>query len=108
VDFEWQGFEWLDCNDADASVLSFVRRAKDSNDFLVVVINCTPVFREEYRVGVPEPGHYREILNTDAEIYGGSNVGNVHGVQAEYLPWGNSPYSVKLRLPPLAAVYFKR
>jgi 1,4-alpha-glucan branching enzyme len=108
VDFEWQGFEWLDCNDADASVLSFVRRAKDPKDFMIVVINCTPVFREEYRVGVPEPGHYREILNSDAGIYGGSNVGNVHGVQAESLPWGNSPYSVKLRLPPLAAVYFKK
>ena len=108
VDFEWQGFEWLDCNDAETSVLSFVRRAKDSSDYLIVVINCTPVFREEYRVGVPEPVHYREILNTDAEIYGGSNLGNFHGVQAENIPWGNSPYSVKLRLPPLGAVYFKR
>jgi 1,4-alpha-glucan branching enzyme len=108
VDFDWHGFDWLDCNDADASVLSFLRRAKDQGNFLVVVANCTPVLREEYRVGVPEPGLYREVLNTDAEIYGGSNVGNLGGVQAEAIPWGNKPYSLNLRLPPLGSVYFKK
>src|ERR1019366_3541513 len=77
VDFDWHGFEWLDCNDADASVLSFLRRAKDRGNFLVVVANCTPVLREDYRVGVPEMGYYREIMNTDAEKYGGSNTGNL-------------------------------
>jgi 1,4-alpha-glucan branching enzyme len=107
VDFDWHGFEWLDCSDADASVLSFLRRAKDQGDFIVVVANNTPVLREDYRVGVPELGFYREILNTDSERYGGTNVGNLGGVHAESVPWGNHPYSINLRLPPLAAVYFK-
>jgi 1,4-alpha-glucan branching enzyme len=108
VDFDWHGFEWLDCNDSDSSVLSFIRRAKDHDDYLVVVANYTPVLRESYRVGVPEWGFYREILNTDAERYCGSNAGNLGGVHAEAIPWGDHPYSVSLRLPPLGAVYFKR
>ena len=107
VDFDWHGFEWLDCSDADASVLSFLRRAKDPSDFLAIVTNNTPVMRENYRVGVPELGFYREIMNTDAEKYGGSNMGNLGGLHAETIPWGNYPYSINLRLPPLAAVYFK-
>ncbi len=107
VDFDWHGFEWLDCNDADSSVLSFVRRAKNPENFIVVVANCTPVLRETYRVGVPEPGFYREIMNTDAEKYEGSNVGNLGGVHSEPVPWGNRSYSINLRLPPLAAAYFK-
>ena len=108
VDFEWHGFEWLDCNDADASILSFLRRAKHQENFMVVVVNCTPVMRENYRVGAPEPGFYREAMNTDAERYGGTNVGNLGGVEAEAVPWNNHPYSLNLRLPPLGAVYFKR
>jgi 1,4-alpha-glucan branching enzyme len=107
VDFDWQGFDWLDCSDADASVLSFLRRAKDHNNFIVVVTNNTPVMRENYRVGVPELGFYREIMNTDSEKYGGSNIGNLGGQHAETIPWGNYPYSINLRLPPLGAVYFK-
>ena len=107
VDFDWQGFDWLDCSDTDASVLSFLRRAKDRANFIVVVTNNTPVLRENYRVGVPEMGFYREIMNTDSERYGGSNVGNLGGMHAETIPWGNHPYSVNLRLPPLGAVYFK-
>jgi 1,4-alpha-glucan branching enzyme len=108
VDFDWHGFEWLDCSDADASVLSFLRRARDPGNFVVVVTNNTPVLRENYRVGVPELGFYREIMNTDAEKYGGSNVGNLGGLHAETIPWGTYPNSINLRLPPLAAVYFKR
>ena len=107
VDFDWHGFEWLDCNDADASVLSFVRRAKSPENFIVVVANCTPVLREDYHVGVPEPGFYREILNTDAEKFGGTNVGNLGGVHAEPVPWGNRAHSINLRLPPLATLYLK-
>jgi 1,4-alpha-glucan branching enzyme len=107
VDFEWPGFEWLDANDADASVLSFLRRAKDPSDFLVAVCNFTPVVRENYRVGVPEAGFYREIFNSDSEYYEGTNVGNAGGVLAEPVPWNDRPYSLKLNLPPLAAVYFK-
>jgi 1,4-alpha-glucan branching enzyme len=107
-DFDWQGFEWLDCNDADNSVLSFIRRARDPGDFLVAVVNFTPVVRENYRVGVPEPGFYAELLNSDAQDYGGSGSGNLGGVTAEPLPWLGRPYSLSLRLPPLAGVYFKR
>ena len=107
VDFDWHGFEWVDCNDADNSVLSFIRWTKNHDDFLLVVSNFTPVPRENYRVGVPEQGFYREILNTDSAAYGGSNVGNVGGVQAEPVPWLGRPYSLKLTLPPLGAVFFK-
>ncbi|HKS67389.1 MAG TPA: 1,4-alpha-glucan branching protein GlgB [Candidatus Acidoferrales bacterium] len=107
VDFEWSGFEWIDANDAAASVLSFLRRAKDAGDSIVVVCNMTPVLRENYRVGVPRPGYYREILNSDSRHYEGSDVGNSGGVNAEPIPWHDRPYSLKLRLPPLSAMYFK-
>jgi 1,4-alpha-glucan branching enzyme len=108
VDFEWQGFQWIDCNDADASVLSFMRRARNPQDSLVIVANFTPVARENYRVGVAEPGWYREIFNSDAHYYAGSNYGNGGGVMAEPVPWMGLDYSLPLRLPPLAALYFKR
>jgi 1,4-alpha-glucan branching enzyme len=107
VDFEWSGFEWLEVNDAAASVLSFLRRARNGDDFVVVVCNFTPVVRENYRIGVPSPGFYREILNSDSSYYEGSDVGNSGGVRAEPFPWNDRPYSIKLRLPPLAASYFK-
>jgi 1,4-alpha-glucan branching enzyme len=107
VDFEWSGFEWIEPNDAAASVLSSLRRATDPQDIIVAVCNFTPVMRESYRVGVPRPGFYREILNTDSNYYGGSDVGNSGGVQAEPIPWNDRPYSLNLRLPPLAAMYFK-
>jgi 1,4-alpha-glucan branching enzyme len=108
VDFEWQGFEWLDCTDAEDSVLSFVRRSRDDDkNLLIVVANFTPVVRENYRVGVPEAGLYREILNTDAATYGGSNVGNLGGAQSQPIPWSNLQHSLNLRLPPLAVTIFK-
>jgi 1,4-alpha-glucan branching enzyme len=107
VDFEWSGFEWINANDAASSVLTFMRRAKNLDDFVVVVCNFTPVAREEYRVGVPRPGFYHEILNTDSEYYAGTNLGNAGGVQAEPIPWNDRPYSIKVRLPGLAALYFK-
>ncbi len=75
--FDWQGFEWIDCNDADASILSFIRRAKDRADALLVVANFTPELHEKYRVGVPEPGWYRELFNSDAEIYGGNAISEI-------------------------------
>jgi 1,4-alpha-glucan branching enzyme len=107
VDFEWAGFEWLEANDAAASVLSFMRRAKNPEDFVIAICNFTPVTRESYRVGVPRPGFYREILNTDSKFYEGTDVGNSGGVRAEPIPWNDRPYSIKLRLPPLAVMYFK-
>jgi 1,4-alpha-glucan branching enzyme len=107
IDFEWSGFEWLEVNDAPASVLSFMRRAKNGDDFMIAVCNFTPVVRENYRIGVPRPGFYREIFNSDSTYYGGTDVGNSGGVRAEPFPWNDRPYSIKLRLPPLAAAYFK-
>ncbi len=107
VDFDWHGFEWIDCNDSDASVFSFIRRAKDPEDFLVMVCNCTPVVRENYRVGVPKEAFYEERLNSDGSVYWGSNVGNYGGVQADAIPWSGKPYSLRLTLPPLGAVILK-
>ncbi len=107
VDFEWSGFEWIDANDSANTILSFVRRAKNTEDFVVVVCNFTPVLRDGYRVGVPAAGFYREILNTDSSHYEGSDAGNSGGVKAEPIPWNGRPWSIKLRVPPLAAVYFK-
>jgi 1,4-alpha-glucan branching enzyme len=107
IDFEWSGFDWIEPNDGAASVLSFLRRGTDPQDMILAVCNFTPVMRESYRVGVPHPGFYREILNTDSNYYGGSDVGNSGGVQAEPIPWNDRPYSLNLRLPPLAAMYFK-
>jgi 1,4-alpha-glucan branching enzyme len=107
VDFNWMGFEWIDANDADNSVLSFIRRGKSPDDFLIVVLNATPVVREGYRLGVPRPGFYKEILNTDAAHYGGSNLGNSGGQDASSLPAQGRPHSLCLTLPPLAALFLK-
>jgi 1,4-alpha-glucan branching enzyme len=107
VDFEWAGFEWIDANDAAASILSFIRRARNTEDFVVVVCNFTPVLRLDYRIGVPAAGYYREILNSDSSYYEGSDAGNAGGVRAEPIPWNGRPWSIKLKVPPLAAVYFK-
>ena len=108
VDFEWQGFEWIDANDGENSVLSFLRRGRSPEEYVVVIINATPVVRHGYRVGVPEAGTYHEILNSDAEWYGGSNVGNPGKVEADEVFHLGRPYSLELTLPPLAAIYLKR
>jgi 1,4-alpha-glucan branching enzyme len=97
----------MDCDDSDASVVSFVRRARDPEDFLLVVCNFTPVVRGGYRVGVPRGGFYHERLNTDGAIYGGSNVGNAGNVLAEPIPTHGQPYSLRLDLPPLATLVLR-
>jgi 1,4-alpha-glucan branching enzyme len=107
VDFNWQGFEWIDANDADDSVLSFLRRGKSPDDLIIAIINATPVVREGYRLGVPNSGYYKEVLNTDAAAYGGSNVGNAGGQLASDQPCQGKPHSLVLTLPPLAAMFFK-
>ena len=107
LDFDGSGFEWIDCNNGDESVLSYMRKAKDSNDFVIVVCNFTPVPRTDHRLGVPHVGTYQEIFNSDAEIYGGSNVGNGGFVEADDTPWHGRPASIKVVLPPLATVIFK-
>ncbi len=104
-DFEAQGFEWIDCHDAAQSVLTFLRRCEDET--LVVALNFTPVPRHQYRIGVPFPGVYEEILNSDSTYYGGSNLGNAGRLEAEPLPWMGRPYSLNITLPPLAGVIFR-
>src|SRR5581483_12031989 len=107
VDFSWEGFQWIDFHDVDNSIMSFLRRARDPNDMVVVIANFTPAPREGYRVGVPKPGFYREILNSDAAYFGGSNMGNRGGLPSEPLPWQGQPHSILVTVPPLAVVYFK-
>ncbi len=107
VDFDPAGFQWIDCGDWEQSVVSFVRRAKGPADFVLFVCNFTPVPRHGYRIGVPAAGYYREVLNTDAQAYGGSNVGNAGGAWAEPLPWQGQPHSLVLTLPPLATLILK-
>ncbi|MGB7916001.1 MAG: alpha amylase C-terminal domain-containing protein, partial [Rhodomicrobium sp.] len=107
MDFSWEGFHWIDFHDVDNSIVSFVRRAKDPNDYIVVLANFTPVPRHGYRVGVPAPGFYRELLNSDSIRYGGSNVGNSGGLHSEPTPWQGQPHSILLTVPPLAVVFFK-
>ena len=107
LDCDGRGFAWIDCNDRDNSVLSWRRIAADAADFVVVVINFTPIVRDNYRLGVPRDGWYREVLNTDSSHYGGSDVGLGGGVAAEPVPWHGQPYSLSLRLPPLGALILK-
>jgi 1,4-alpha-glucan branching enzyme len=106
VDFGWEGFQWLDCNDAARSIVSFIRRGRDRGEFLVVVANFTPVPREGYQLGVPLPGAYAELLNSDAEIYGGSGVRNAGPVVTEPLTAGGQAHSIVVTLPPLGIVIF--
>jgi 1,4-alpha-glucan branching enzyme len=107
VDFEPAGFEWMDCDDAERSIVAFVRRARDPRRLVLVVSNFTPVPRPGYRVGVPEPGYYREVVNTDSAVYGGSDLGNAGGVLAESVPWHGQPCSLGLMLPPLATLILR-
>ncbi len=107
LDFSPEGFEWIDASDSIQSVLSFVRKAGDGRDAILVVCNCTPVPRHNYVVGVPRGGHWRELLNSDAELYGGSGQGNLGGIDAAPLPAHGRMHSLSLTLPPLSVVFFK-
>jgi 1,4-alpha-glucan branching enzyme len=101
-----EGFAWVDANDAENSVYSFLRTGGTVDDVLLAVFNCTPVPRYDYRVGVPTGGRWNEILNTDAPVFGGSGIGNLGGVDAEDVRYHDRPASLRLTLPPLAALYF--
>jgi len=105
-DCEPGGFEWIDANDSDQSVYSYLRRGRDEGDIAIVVCNFTPVVREGYRVGVPFGGAYVERLNTDSEHYGGGNVGNAGRVEAEEVGMHGRPWSLLITLPPLATLVF--
>ena len=105
-DCEPRGFEWIDFADRQQSVIAFMRRGTSDGEIVVAVCNFTPVPRPGYRIGVPEAGWYREILNTDAGCYGGSNVGNDGGIDAVAAPCHDRPFSLPVNLPPLACVLF--
>jgi 1,4-alpha-glucan branching enzyme len=108
LDFAGEGFEWIDCADADASVIAFLRKpARRGAPAVLVVCNFTPVPRTGYRLGVPGPGRWEEILNTDAPEYGGSGWGNFGGVDALAEPAHGRPCSVRLTLPPLSVLYLR-
>jgi 1,4-alpha-glucan branching enzyme len=106
-DFEGAGFRWINANDSDYSVLSYIRFAKDLSDFVVIACNFTPIPRHNYRIGVPAPGYYRELLNSDSAAYGGSNIGNTGGVQGEAVQWHDFPQSLNITVPPLGIVVLK-
>ncbi len=107
VDFHWSGFEWVDFHDVDHSIIAFLRRADNPDDFLLFCCNFTPVPHPGYRFGVPVAGFYREVFNTDAEMFGGSNMGNGAGVATEPINSHNRDQSILVTLPPLAVVVFK-
>ncbi len=106
VDFDWRGFEWLDINDADNSIISFIRRAKDPEDFIITILNFTPTVHHGYTIGAPKAGEYEVIMNSDSEFYGGSNVGEAV-LNAEWNEWQNQPAQLKITVPPLAGVILK-
>jgi 1,4-alpha-glucan branching enzyme len=108
IDFHYTGFDWIDFQDAAASIISFERKALEGRESVIVVCNFTPVPRTGYRVGVGQPGVYRELLNSDAAIYGGSNMGNAGMVHAEPIPSHGRGNSLALTLPPLAALFLKK
>ena len=107
LDCDSAGFEWIDANDSNDSVLSFLRKGSQPEDQVLVVANFTPVPRYNYRVGVPTPGFWKEILNSDANEHGGSGHGNLGGVDATPIPYHGRAQSVNLTLPPLGIVFLK-
>ncbi len=102
-EFEQAGFSWLDCHDAERTLLSYVRRAANG-EIALVVLNFTPVPRNRYRIGLPYDCEYREVFNSDSSFYGGSNLGNGSGIRAEAVPWMGQAYSAEIELPPLAGI----
>jgi len=107
LDNDPTGFEWVDVNDNANSTISLLRKSENPRDTVVCVFNFTPVPRMGYLVGVPHGGYWRELLNSDAREYAGSGMGNLGGVNAEMLSVHGRPYSLKLTLPPLGALFLK-
>jgi 1,4-alpha-glucan branching enzyme len=107
LDFDPGGFEWVDCNDSLHSVVSYLRRGRSTGDIFLIACNFTPLPRQGYHVGVPRGGYWQEMLNSDAEDYGGSGQGNLGGLQAAPADFHGRPFSLSITLPPLAAVFFK-
>jgi 1,4-alpha-glucan branching enzyme len=108
ADFDPARFRWIDCHDNENSVISFVRSAKDPHAFVIMAFNFTPVPRTGYRIGVPEPGFYAELLNSDSSLFGGSNVGNAGGMPSEPIAAHGFDQSIRLTLPPLGCLLLKK
>ncbi len=107
LDFQSEGFSWVDCNDVAQSVVCYLRKGRSAKDLSLVVCNFTPVPRSDYRVGVPAAGRWDEILNSDATLYGGSGQGNTGAVDTTPIPWHGLPQSLSLTLPPLAMILLR-
>jgi 1,4-alpha-glucan branching enzyme len=107
ADYAYEGFSWVDCSDVENSVLSFVRRTRDGQSHVLVILNLTPVPRGPYRLGLPVAGKWAEVLNSDADIYGGGNLGNLGGVTADETPSHGQAFSAEFTLPPLSVIAFK-
>ncbi len=107
-DSSWEGFQWIDFRDAQRSILAFARIAPSTGEQILIVCNFTPVVRQAYRLGVPEPGSYTEILNSDARQYGGAGIVNNEPMPSEQVSWQERPYSITFTLPPLGVVYLKK
>jgi 1,4-alpha-glucan branching enzyme len=107
ADYDHAGFFWVDCNDRENSVLSFVRQSADGSNPMAVIMNLTPVPRAGYRIGLPRGGRWREVLNSDSLIYGGSNQGNYGGVTTENRACHNQQQSATFNLPPLSVTVFQ-
>jgi 1,4-alpha-glucan branching enzyme len=104
VDFQDLGFGWIDCHDSSQSVLSYLRKSRSGESIVAAIFNFTPIPRTNYRIGVPLAGFYREAINSDATVYGGTNMGNEGGMEAEPMSWMGRPHSLPITLPPLGAV----
>ena len=107
ADYDHAGFSWIDCTDTENSVLSFYRQTSNGSDQVVVIMNLTPVPRGNYRVGLPRGGFWREVLNSDAGIYGGSNKGNLGGINADGAACHGQPHSAEFYLPPMSVIVFR-
>lgn len=107
IDFTWEGFQWIDCNNYEQSIICFQRKAKQAEEFIIVVCNFTPELRENYLIGVPILGQYQEVFNSDQEQFGGSGQQNPGLLEARDYRWHNQPYSLSIRIPPLSTIYLK-
>ena len=107
-DFDEKGFQWIDNNDYEQSIISYIRKGRDAQSALIVICNFTPVLRHNYRLGVPFSGTYKELLNSDSNVYWGSNVGNAGQVGSEAIEFNNFDNSISLTVPPLGMLILKK
>lgn len=107
-DFEWNGFSWIEANDNENSCVSFMRKAKNAEDYLIVVSNFKPESHEKYRIGVPEKSGYVEVFNSDEIYYGGRGIKNDVEIEAEEVSWQNKRYSIEIKVPALATIYLRK